>query len=153
MQKVYDSLHRSSHTDRGDVSDVLEDIARGFEGADGGLVIETALARITASTGLLVSAGIILNELLTNVLKYAAPKAEATPWVSVRLRDRKNGAFEISVSDNGPGFPPEVTDAEGRGFGLTVVESLAEQHNGWVTIDNEGVDGGGRVSVVLRSER
>lgn len=68
--------------------------------------------------------GLILNELTTNALKYAAH--DETP-IQLRLLAHQAGQ-EVSLTfrDNGPGFPAEVLRGERQSVGLYLIRALAE---------------------------
>ncbi|HYZ14332.1 MAG TPA: ATP-binding protein [Actinomycetota bacterium] len=82
-----------------------------------------------------------IGNLIDNALRHAPPGGR----VSVALA-RANGELTISVSDSGPGFPPEfLADAfepftrddaarsrsdGGTGLGLAIVRAIAEAHGG-----------------------
>ncbi len=67
-------------------------------------------------------------------------------------------AVRISVSDTGPGIPPEMlrevfepfftTKAEGTGLGLTTVMDIVREHGGTVTVESAG-GAGARFDVLL----
>jgi signal transduction histidine kinase len=72
-----------------------------------------------------------------------------------------DGAARLSVSDNGPGIPPELRErvfesyyripgatGEGSGLGLAIVREIATQHGATVEL-TEG-DGGRGTRVVVR---
>ena len=74
---------------------------------------------------------LILNELLTNAIKYGIgnrPNGE----IRTMLR-RHDGNIELSVHDDGPGFVPLETQRRASGLGL--VRGLASQLNGRFTVD------------------
>jgi PAS domain S-box-containing protein len=73
--------------------------------------------------------GLILNELLTNVYKYAFPEKGGT--VRISLSDDKDN-YSLSVIDNGIGLP-ENFDLHGKtGIGMKLIHLLAQQMNGTV---------------------
>jgi two-component sensor histidine kinase len=72
-----------------------------------------------------VPVGLIVNELVTNSLKYAFNENGGVITVTFRV-DQTIGEAKLSVSDNGRGMGPP---REG-GFGLRLVESLAGQLGG-----------------------
>jgi len=83
--------------------------------------------------------GIIINELLTNILKYA-------------FKDRDEGLIEVSshlagdmvgvtVRDNGNGLPETVDPGNSKGFGLMLVKSITDYLNGTIRIErNSGTN-------------
>lgn len=72
--------------------------------------------------------------------------------------DRGNLAVRLTVSDNGPGFAPQVlnrvfepyvtTKAAGTGLGLAIVKKIIEEHGGRIDVANRR-EGGARVSILL----
>lgn len=79
-----------------------------------------------------VPIGLIINELLTNALKYAFPDDRAGT-VSIRLtRDREE--FCLRVADDGVGMAFEHK-TEGSGLGQRLVRSMAAQLQGTITIE------------------
>ncbi len=80
--------------------------------------------------------GIIVNELVTNSVKYAFPGRTDR---LVRLKARLSGGMaRLEYSDNGPGLP-ENHGAEGsKGFGMLLVGMLAEQLGGAMSVERDG---------------
>ena len=75
--------------------------------------------------------GLILNELLTNALKYAFPE-DRHGHVRVSF-ERVGDEFVLRVSDNGVGIAPE-RGAQGSGLGQRLVRSMAGQIGGTLEI-------------------
>jgi two-component sensor histidine kinase len=74
------------------------------------------------------SLGLILNELLTNALKYAFP-AERAGQIWIRL-EQHDGELSLSVEDDGVGLPPGFNLDNPGGLGLQLVQILAHQLKG-----------------------
>ena len=67
--------------------------------------------------------GLIVCELVTNALKYGRGRVQ----VSVQ---QDAGGLEISVSDEGGGFPSEFDPASRHGLGMRMISLLAKSSNG-----------------------
>jgi len=77
--------------------------------------------------------GIILNELLTNIMKYAFPGREA----GLITIDTKNvdGHIILSIQDDGIGIHESISFENSTGFGLQLVQLLTQQLNGTIQIE------------------
>ncbi len=77
--------------------------------------------------------GVIINELLTNTMKYAFPdKSTGLITVSIQL---VKGHITLALQDNGTGIPVAVDFENSTGFGLTLVKALAAQLDGTIRIE------------------
>lgn len=89
------------------------------------VTLDVAIEEHTIPLRRAASLGLILNELLTNALKYAFP-GDAAGTISVRLF-REEDRFSLIVADNGVGIP-EGTLSDG--IGMRIVRLLASQLGG-----------------------
>jgi signal transduction histidine kinase len=74
---------------------------------------------------------------------------------------RPPGALEVSVRDNGPGFPPEVrprlfepfytTQIRGTGLGLAISRRVVEAHGGRIEAGEEGAGAEIRITLPRRA--
>jgi two-component sensor histidine kinase len=75
-----------------------------------------------------VPLGLIVNELLTNALKYAFPKGEKGN-IELSLESLNEDDFQLKISDNGVGKALDAT-VKGTGFGTQLVDLLTRQIDG-----------------------
>ena len=68
---------------------------------------------------------LIINELLSNALKYAFP-GNRSGEIRIQLRDEEDGPFTLTVSDDGVGFPDIDVDNPDS-LGLRLVNTLVAQ--------------------------
>lgn len=73
-----------------------------------------------------IPCGLILNELMTNALKYAFPNA-ATGEIRLELRRLGGRDILLSVSDSGIGLPPGFESEKSSSLGMHLVRVLARQ--------------------------
>ncbi|MFZ9885918.1 MAG: sensor histidine kinase [Myxococcota bacterium] len=84
-----------------------------------------------------VPLGLILNELITNALKYGFPHPRAEGEVRVEITQSPEG-LRVVVSDPGPGVPADFDVGQSRSLGLHLVHSLARQLRGKLRWQSEG---------------
>ncbi|MBI9072332.1 MAG: PAS domain S-box protein [Melioribacteraceae bacterium] len=81
------------------------------------------------------SCGIIINELVSNSLKYAFNEEDES-IITVNFTREKNDCV-LSIKDNGRGLPHDIDFERTKSFGLRLVRILTNQLNGKVTIVNK----------------
>lgn len=137
--RVYDHIHRARHNTTVDLSDLLTEFLTDTAEKNGHTspILSADIAPgLTVSGKLSTSVVVILNELITNAVKYAGT-ADGHPKITVTVTDdHPKTTLLIHVKDNGPGFPPSVLDRNHLGFGLEVVTALTEQNGGTTTFSN-----------------
>ncbi len=70
--------------------------------------------------------GLLVNELISNALKYAFPDGGAGE-IRVALHATDDGDIELVVSDDGVGMPAEFDWRGARTLGLRLVRNLVER--------------------------
>ncbi|MBT5992500.1 MAG: sensor histidine kinase, partial [Bacteroidetes bacterium] len=80
--------------------------------------------------------GLIVNELITNCLKYAFP-GDQEGEILLELKSNKENGVELSVSDNGIGIPEGFDLKTADSLGLKLVKLLVEnQLDGSIEMEN-----------------
>ena len=72
-----------------------------------------------------IPCGLIINELVSNSLKYAFPESKEGE-IKITLRLTNENEIELIVGDNGVGIPENVDFRNTESFGLQLVTTLAE---------------------------
>lgn len=86
-----------------------------------------------------VPVALIVNELLTNAIKHAYP-AERRGEILVRAH-REGGRIQVSVCDDGIGFPAGYAFRAAGGLGFNLVRLLTEQLKGHLAWPDPGQPG------------
>lgn len=106
-----------------------------------GPALKVTGAQVRLSSALGIPLGFIVNELIVNAVKYARGH--------IVLHIETAGAVHaLSVSDDGPGFPPDFDPVASCGLGMKIIRSLVTQIAG--TLHFTAADssrGGARVTV------
>jgi PAS domain S-box-containing protein len=97
--------------------------------------VVTEIDAVTLEIDRAVPCGLIMNELLTNAVKYGQVSGRDSV-IDVRFL-RKDPLFELTIRDNGPGYPETVlSDQTGAGLGLKLVQALVSQIRGSIHMEN-----------------
>jgi two-component sensor histidine kinase len=85
-----------------------------------------AVQRVQLDADRAIQLALIINELVTNAVKYAfSNRSDGHIWVRLARQD-ENTAI-ISVRDDGVGLPAGFTLSESRGLGMRIVAGLSKQ--------------------------
>jgi PAS domain S-box-containing protein len=134
MSIIYEQLQYAEKTGSVRLDRYIDDLGRALIGT---YEMERGKVRIVAQVDPIeldqkrtIPVGLILNELITNALKYAYPAGKEGE-ILVRLVAR-DGKVVFSVSDTGVGLPGGVDPATSESMGMSLIRLLAEQLGGRV---------------------
>jgi len=135
---VHEKLYQSKDLARIDFSDYLKNLTNfiftTYRTNVSHLDIEYDMDEVYLSVEISVPLGLILNELLSNALKYAfigIQKDDSTEHrITLKLKKLQNEEYLLSVSDNGIGLADDFNLEESDSLGLKLVTSLVQQIEG-----------------------
>jgi PAS domain S-box-containing protein len=135
MMLLYDKLFQASGSGvvslRSYIPALTDEIVRNFS-TSARFKVETRLDDIRLDAHTLQPLGIILNELITNICKYAFPEQKSG---TIKVSASKQGeGVQIIIDDNGIGIPDYIDFDRSTGFGLQLVQALTLQLNGSIRI-------------------
>jgi two-component sensor histidine kinase len=142
MALVHEHLYESPSLARIDIRAYMDDlvatVTRSMDVSNGGATISTAVDEFSIDIDHAIPLGMVVNELLSNALKYAQGDGEnagtGTTSISLTYTD---GWVRLQVADSGPGMPGEDLERP-QSLGLQLVSGLAQQLGGTVRFeDNE----------------
>lgn len=127
---LYDQLYGSSELASVNIGVYLERLVGSIDESCGGGHVKLLTVPVEARLDMrrAVPLGIIINELVTNAIKYAGSEKKES-GILVELAPREGG-FTICVSDNGPGLPDGFDINRVVSMGLRLVSMLARQIGG-----------------------
>ena len=80
-----------------------------------------------------VPLGLILNEAVTNSLKYAFPDSRIGT-LNIELAEEENKTYRFVVGDDGVGFPVDLKPVQNRTLGVSLIRGLSEQIDATLSI-------------------
>ncbi len=137
MVVLYDKLHMTYYTSELNIksyfSELVDEIVKLFPNSASVTIIKDIEDFCITQDNLFIT-GIIINELLTNIMKYAFP--DNRRGIIEFRASVKNGCITIEIKDNGCGLPEFFSIKESAGFGLQVVSMLTEQLGGIIKAES-----------------
>lgn len=82
-----------------------------------------------------IPAGLIINELLMNVIKHAYSKDDTIGTLQITLKREKN-YHEIIIKDDGVGLPDNFSGMGSDTLGMTLIKGLIEQLDATITFNS-----------------
>jgi two-component sensor histidine kinase/sensor domain CHASE-containing protein len=137
-EKLYQTADERGISFAGYVRDLATHLRRSYTGNSETVVMGIDMEEVSLTIDLSVPCGLIINELLSNSLKYAFPDGRKGT-VGVRLRRKEWGTVVLTVSDDGVGMPRELDFRNPSSLGLRIVNILVEQIKG--TLERNPVQG------------
>ena len=146
MAIIHEELYRSEDLSSVDLCAYAQRLCDGFAGMTGDCIrLHCQAGQLLLPITLSIPCGLILNEFLTNALKYAyaeGQEGEIRVWVT-----EAGGIVDLVVEDDGAGLPPgfgqdNSIDTKPGSLGLTLVHSLVDQLKGTLTISGSPEDPG-----------
>ncbi len=146
-QKLYQGKNLAAIEMKDYFIHLSENILDSF-GIEGRIQIECAMEELELDVDTAVPIGLIVNELLTNALKYAFPGKRAGA-IRISLRESAPGTLCLEIADNGVGKAAGAT-ARGTGFGSQLVQLLTSQLQGQISQRQQN---GTAISLLLKKSR
>ncbi len=150
MALIHEQLQEMEDTARVHAGEYVKTLVeRLFEtyGVSSGKVrLSVKAADTTLNNDTVVPMGLIINELVSNSLKYAFP-GNRKGEIHVSLTRGQDGPFCLKVADDGVGLPEDVGVSKSGSLGMLLVKSFAEGLSGTVELSRNG---GTAVTITFR---
>lgn len=130
MALLHESLYQSNNLSRIDFPQYIRQLSsylfQSYGVVAGRIHLRTNLDALYLGMDAAVPCGLIINELVSNSLKYAFPDGRQGE-VRIELREHLEGMVRLVVADNGVGLRRDIDWVTARTLGLRLVRTLAEQ--------------------------
>jgi PAS domain S-box-containing protein len=140
MALIHERLYQSSDLAQidfaGYVRNLTGHLMRSYKASSDSIRLNLQVDPVPMSFDVAIPCGLIINELVSNSLKYAFTNNHGGQ-IWIRFTEEADQRLRLVVKDNGGGLP-ENTDIENtQSLGLKLVRSLTEQLEGNLSFHNE----------------
>jgi PAS domain S-box-containing protein len=132
LGQLYSTLSKADTVEDVDAATYLDELCRDLiesvhKEGDTSIALKTDIASELLPTDWAIAIGLIVNELVTNAVKYAFPGGtKGTVMVTLKRRPEQ---LRLTVADDGQGLNPKRADS---GLGGRLVDGFAQQLGGQV---------------------
>lgn len=138
MALIHEKLYQSDSMSNIDFSDYIKNLAfylfQSYNVNRSNISLQMEIEDIGIGIYNALPCGLLLNEILTNSLKYAFPGKERGTIKIVITRDNDTGLYVMDVSDDGAGLPDRIDFYNPRTLGMDLISTLTSQINGKVEL-------------------
>ncbi len=126
---IYERLYLAPSLQGVELSAYIQELSQNiidlYTNNHGRITLRMELSKVELATERAVPLGLILNELITNVLKYAYPR-DATGELRITLAN-DSGSIRLRVADDGVGLPEDFSPSSTTSMGTQLVTMLSQQ--------------------------
>jgi len=141
MAYVHERLYHSHDLARVDLAEYLWELAsylfRSYSMSKGLITLEEDIDELSLGLDIAIPCGLIVNELVSNSLKYAFPD-DRDGVIHIGLHETDDDMLTLVVKDNGTGFPEDLDYENTKSLGLRLVNMLTRQLDGTIELDGSG---------------
>lgn len=139
MSYIHESLYQTkdfSSIDFHDyITNLVQNLVHSYQLYTGKTKLNLDIERVQLILDQAIPCGLILNELVSNSLKYAYPEGEGGE-IQIEIKEEK-GKVNIRVEDFGTGLPKGFKIEESDSLGLGLVDTLVDQIDGELILKTE----------------
>lgn len=139
MSFIHESLYQSkdlSHVNFTEyVRNLVNNLFRTYGINISGLSLNYDLDEVPLNIDTAIPCGLVINELISNALKYAF-KGRDKGSLTVVLKKLEDNMLKLVIADDGVGFPSHIDYRDTDSLGLQLVVTLVGQIKGKIDLDN-----------------
>lgn len=144
MAMVHEMLYHSEDLGKIDYGKYLrqltENLIRTMKGPDAKVGLNLDVPEINLNIDTAIPLGLIVNEIITNSLKYGF-KGRAEGKISIKILQTGHKTYTLYIGDDGVGFTEDVNFRAADSLGLQLIHKLTLQLKGAVEkIEGEGTN-------------
>jgi two-component sensor histidine kinase len=139
MAFIHEQLYQSKNLSRIDFNEYICKLASSlfcaYEVSANTIALKINVDNVLLDIHAAIPCGLIINELVSNSLKYAF-SAGKKGELSIGMRSDNDHDYTLIVADNGVGFPKDIDFQNTKSLGLQLVNALTDQLEGTIELNS-----------------
>ena len=143
MAIVHEMLYQSDNLSKINyylyLKELVNYLITSMKGKDAEINLEINVTDINLSIDTAVPLGLLINEIITNSLKYAFPSNHGSIFISINKNQKDNTddtLFHMNIGDNGIGYAGDINFDNSKSLGMKLIKSLSRQLGGGIIKDD-----------------
>ncbi|MCP4400351.1 MAG: PAS domain S-box protein [bacterium] len=129
MALIHEKLYQSKNLTHIDFNDYVKTLAHNlyisYRTSVGNILFTIDVEPVSFDIDTAIPCGLIMNELVSNSLKYAFPGGSGT--ITIDMKEKSDGVYTLTIGDDGIGMPEDLDIAASDTLGLQLVKGLVEE--------------------------
>lgn len=138
MAMVHEVLYQSGNLASVNLSSyvksLISELLFSYSKPDLEIDMDLKIDRILLTIDKAIPLGLIINELVSNAMKYAFADGEGT--ISIYINRKPGGNVSMIIADNGKGLKQNSDFESPQTLGFSLVKSLVDQIDGSISLQN-----------------
>lgn len=134
-EQLYESENLAEIDFRQYINELVSYISDTYLTQENDIVLKTAVEDIFLGIDTAIPLALIVNELISNAVKYAFPERKRGGRVDISLQKKDN--YVLTVRDNGIGLPAEFDSSVPDSLGYQLITALIDQLQGKMEIESD----------------
>lgn len=136
MALIHEKMYQSEDLSKIDFSEYIKNLTdylfSTYKIDSNRIDLKVDVKKVYFGVDIAIPCGLIINELVSNSLKYAFPENNNNALIEIKLFNEENeqNIYFLYVKDNGVGFPNNINIEKSGSLGLELVSTLVEQLDG-----------------------
>ncbi|SEN59815.1 Two-component sensor histidine kinase, contains HisKA and HATPase domains [Mucilaginibacter gossypiicola] len=130
------------------ISELVNYLADCYEAHDRGIRFEQQIEPVKMDVAQAIPVGLMLNEAITNAIKYAFPNKRG--YINISLGTLDDNNIMLNIADDGIGLPQDFDIKETSSLGMEMMKALSKQLDGNFKMENND---GVVITLIFRAEK
>lgn len=153
MAFIHESLYQTKDFSSINFSEYVvnlsQNLIQSYSNFDNEIKLNLDIQNVFLNLDLAIPCGLIINEIISNALKYAFVDKKDDCEITIRMV-LDNESLVLFIADNGIGLPKEIDYRNTQSLGLQLVVTLTDQLNGSIDMNS---DNGTKYTIIFKQNQ
>jgi two-component sensor histidine kinase len=140
MAMIHEMLYKSQNISKINFGSyakrLIEELIISMKGSEHNIEFKADIPHISLNIDTAIPLGLLINEIITNSLKYGI-REDLQPKLHLKIKRSKHNNYTMLIGDNGSGFDENINFRNTSSLGLMLIHKLTVQLQGTIEMDTK----------------